>query len=46
VPEVVLSFDVTDKRTLGHYNLKRNGRGVRWALNLNSKGVMGSHSGR
>ncbi len=35
VPEVVLSFDVTDKRTLGHYHLKRNGLGVRWAINLN-----------
>ena len=35
VPEVVLSFDVTDRRTLGHYHLKRNGLGVRWALNLN-----------
>jgi hypothetical protein len=35
LPEVVLSFDVTDKRTLGHYHLKRNGLGVRWAINLN-----------
>jgi len=35
VPEVVLSFDVTDRRTLGHYHLARNGMGVRWALNLN-----------
>jgi len=35
VPEVVLSFDVTDRRTLGHYHLSRNGLGVRWALNLN-----------
>ncbi len=35
VPEVVLSFDVTDRRTLGHYTLTRNGMGVRWALNLN-----------
>ncbi len=35
VPEVVLSFDVTDRRTLGHYHLRRNGLGVRWALNLN-----------
>ena len=35
VPEVVLSFDVTDRRTLGHYTLTRNGLGVRWALNLN-----------
>jgi hypothetical protein len=35
VPEVVLSFDVTDKRTLGHYHIKRNGVGVRWAVNLN-----------
>ncbi len=35
IPEVVLSFDVTDKRTLGHYHLKRNGLGVRWAVNLN-----------
>jgi len=23
VPEVVLSFDVTDRRTLGHYHLRR-----------------------
>lgn len=35
LPEVVLSFDVTDRRTLGHYHLKRNGLGVRWAINLN-----------
>jgi hypothetical protein len=35
VPEVVLSFDVTDRRTLGHYHVLRNGLGVRWALNLN-----------
>jgi hypothetical protein len=35
VPEVVLSFDVTDRRTLGHYTISRNGLGVRWALNLN-----------
>jgi hypothetical protein len=35
VPEVVLSFDVTDRRTLGHYTIRRNGLGVRWALNLN-----------
>jgi hypothetical protein len=35
LPEVVLSFDVTDKRTLGHYCLKRNGLGVRWNVNLN-----------
>ncbi len=35
LPEVVLSFDVTDKRTLGHYHLRRNGLGVRWAVNLN-----------
>jgi predicted SprT family Zn-dependent metalloprotease len=35
VPEVVLSFDVTDRRTLGHYTLMRNGLGVRWAINLN-----------
>ncbi len=35
VPEVVLSFDVTDRRTLGHYHLRRTGMGVRWALNLN-----------
>jgi hypothetical protein len=35
VPEVVLSFEVTDRRTLGHYHLRRTGMGVRWALNLN-----------
>ena len=35
LPEVVLSFDVTDRRTLGHYHLSRNGLGVRWAVNLN-----------
>ena len=35
VPEVVLSFDLTDRRTLGHYHLRRNGLGVRWAVNLN-----------
>ena len=35
VPQVVLSFEVTDRRTLGHYHLKRNCLGVRWALNLN-----------
>jgi predicted SprT family Zn-dependent metalloprotease len=35
VPEVVLSFDVTDRRTLGPYHLRRNGLGVRWTLNLN-----------
>jgi len=36
VPEVVLSFDVTDRRTLGHYLLSRTGMGVLWALNLNA----------
>ncbi len=35
VPEVVLSFDVTDRRTLGHYVIGRLSLGVRWALNLN-----------
>jgi SprT-like family len=35
LPEVVLSFDVTDRRTLGHYTIRRNSIGVRWALNLN-----------
>lgn len=35
VPEVVLSFDITDKRTLGHYVIRRNGLGVRWNINLN-----------
>jgi hypothetical protein len=35
LPEVVLSFDVTDKRTLGHYVIRRNGLGVRWNINLN-----------
>lgn len=35
LPEVVLSFEVTDRRTLGHYHLARTGMGVRWALNLN-----------
>jgi len=35
VPPVVLSFEVTDRRTLGHYHLMRTGLGVRWALNLN-----------
>jgi predicted SprT family Zn-dependent metalloprotease len=35
LPEVVLSFDVTDRRTLGHYTIRRNSLGVRWALNLN-----------
>jgi predicted SprT family Zn-dependent metalloprotease len=35
VPEVVLSFDVTDKRTLGHYVIRRNSLGVRWSINLN-----------
>jgi predicted SprT family Zn-dependent metalloprotease len=35
LPEVVLSFDVTDRRTLGHYVTRRNSLGVRWALNLN-----------
>ena len=37
LPEVVLSFDVTDRRTLGHYHLSRNGLGVRWAVNLNCR---------
>lgn len=36
LPEVVLSFDVTDKRTLGHYVIRRNGLGVRWNINLNA----------
>jgi hypothetical protein len=31
----VQSFDVTDRRTLGHYTIRRNSLGVRWALNLN-----------
>jgi predicted SprT family Zn-dependent metalloprotease len=35
VPEVVLSFDVRNKRSLGHYVLARNGLGVRWNVNLN-----------
>jgi len=35
LPEVVLSFDVTDRRTLGHYHIGRISLGVRWALNLN-----------
>ena len=35
LPEVVLSFDVTNRRILGHYHLMRNGLGVRWAVNLN-----------
>lgn len=35
VPEVVLSFDVRNKRNLGHYCLRRNGLGVRWNVNLN-----------
>ncbi len=35
LPEVVLSFDVTDRRTLGHYTIRRNGLGVRWNINLN-----------
>lgn len=35
VPEIVLSFDTTNKKTLGHYCLKRNGLGVRWNINLN-----------
>ena len=35
VPEVVLSFEVTDRRTLGHYHIRRLSLGVRWALNLN-----------
>ncbi len=30
LPEVVLSFDVTDRRTLGHYTIRRNSLGVRW----------------
>jgi predicted SprT family Zn-dependent metalloprotease len=35
LPEVVLSFDVRDRRNLGHYCLRRNGLGVRWNVNLN-----------
>jgi predicted SprT family Zn-dependent metalloprotease len=35
IPEVVLSFDVRNKRNLGHYVLLRNGLGVRWNVNLN-----------
>lgn len=35
VPEVVLSFDVTDRRVLGHFHLRRNGLCVKWVLNLN-----------
>jgi hypothetical protein len=35
LPEVVLSFEVTDKRTLGHYVIRRNGLGVRRNINLN-----------
>ena len=35
LPAVVLSFDVTDRRSLGHYRLNRNGLGVRWNVNLN-----------
>jgi hypothetical protein len=35
LPEVVLSFDVSDRRVLGHYCIRRNGLGVRWNVNLN-----------
>jgi predicted SprT family Zn-dependent metalloprotease len=35
LPEVVLSFEVTNKKTLGHYHPKRNAMGVRWNVNLN-----------
>lgn len=35
LPQVVLSFDIRDKRNLGHYVLTRNGLGVRWNVNLN-----------
>jgi hypothetical protein len=35
LPAVVLSFDVRNKRNLGHYCLRRNGLGVRWNVNLN-----------
>jgi hypothetical protein len=35
LPEIVLTFDVTDRRRLGHYHLQRNRVGVRWAVNLN-----------
>jgi len=35
LPEIVLSFDVTDRRTLGHFVIGRNGLGVKWAVNLN-----------
>lgn len=35
LPEIVLSFDVTDRRQLGHYVIRRNGVGIRWAVNLN-----------
>lgn len=35
LPEIVLSFDVTDRRQLGHYVIRRNGVGVRWVVNLN-----------
>lgn len=35
IPEVVLSFDVSNRRILGHYSIFRNGIGVRWAVNLN-----------
>jgi predicted SprT family Zn-dependent metalloprotease len=35
LPEVVLSFDVRNRKNLGHYCLRRNGLGVRWNVNLN-----------
>ena len=35
LPDVVLSFEVRNKRNLGHYCLKRNSLGVRWNVNLN-----------
>jgi predicted SprT family Zn-dependent metalloprotease len=35
LPEIVLSFDVRNKRNLGHYCIRRNSLGVRWNVNLN-----------
>lgn len=35
LPAIVLSFDVRNRRNLGHYCLRRNGLGVRWNVNLN-----------
>ncbi len=37
LPEVVLSFEATNSKTLGHYVLGRNAMGLQWNVNVNRR---------